>query len=136
MKYVLDACALLAYYNDEDGADYVEDILSKALNGDVAVSMHKVNLFEVYYDFLRSAGEDMANSTMASFESAPIKVVGTIANELMREAAKFKTSFKISVADAFALATAKLDGATLVTADHHEFDPIDKAGELEFLWIR
>jgi predicted nucleic acid-binding protein len=54
----------------------------------------------------------------------------------MKEAARFKLAFKMSVADSFALATAKLEDVTLITADHHEFDPIDEAGEIEFLWIR
>jgi predicted nucleic acid-binding protein len=136
MRYVLDACALIAYYNDEEGSESVESVLSEALNGDSDISIHHVNLFEVYYDLQRSGGEDKANKAMDSFGDSPIAVIDTFTNELMKEAARFKLSFKISVADAFALATAKLENATLVTADHHEFDAIEEAGELNFLWIR
>jgi predicted nucleic acid-binding protein len=136
MRYVLDACALIAYYNDEEGSDPVEDVLSEALNGDSDILMHRVNLFEVYYDLLRSSGEDETTKAMDSFSGSPIAVVDVITNELMKEAARFKLSYKISVADAFALATAKLENATLITADHHEFDPIEEAKELNFLWIR
>jgi predicted nucleic acid-binding protein len=136
MKYVLDACALIAYYNEEEGIDKVKNALSEAISGDSDVLIHRVNLFETYYDLLRTFGEDMTSKVMDSFENAPITVIDTITDELMREAARFKIAFKISVADAFALATARLENATLITADHHEFDLIDKAGELEFLWIR
>jgi predicted nucleic acid-binding protein len=69
-------------------------------------------------------------------KSLPIRFIEAISDPLIEEAATFKLSNKISVADSFALATAKMEGAKLVTSDHHEFDPIDKNGDMEFLWIR
>ena len=44
--------------------------------------------------------------------------------------------FWISLADSVALAFAKNREAELVTSDHHEFDALDKLGELSFFWIR
>ena len=136
MKYVLDACSLIAYYNREDGAEKIKDILSDTLSGNSDISMHRVNLFEVYYDLLRSNGEDRTKDIMDSFADSPIAVIDTIPDEVMKEAARFKLTYKISVADAFALATAKLEQAMLVTADHHEFDVIEKVGDVNFFWIR
>ena len=54
----------------------------------------------------------------------------------MKEAAYFKLTYKVSVADSFALATTKLEDATLVTADHHEFATIDAVNEVSILWFR
>ncbi|MDR1913985.1 MAG: hypothetical protein LBQ68_05820 [Clostridiales bacterium] len=55
----------------------------------------------------------------------------------MRQAGKFKSIHKrISLADAFAVAQTITSGGVLVTSDHHEFDVIDSAGTIEFLWIR
>jgi predicted nucleic acid-binding protein len=48
----------------------------------------------------------------------------------------FKANYKISVADSFALGLAKVNQAVLVSGDHHEFDIIEKAGELKFHWFR
>ena len=48
----------------------------------------------------------------------------------------FKINYKISVADSIALGLARTSQATLVSGDHHEFDIIDNAKELNFLWIR
>jgi predicted nucleic acid-binding protein len=136
MKYVLDACSLIAHFNEEDGASKVKSIILDAISSNSTIYIHRINLFEVYYDLLRSGGEDMASDAMASVDDFPIHIIDSITDELMKEAARFKLSYKISVADAFALATAKLEDATLVTADHHEFDIIDEANELSFFWFR
>ena len=44
MTFVLDACAIIAYLRDEEGADVVES----ALLGDDACVAHAVNVCEVY----------------------------------------------------------------------------------------
>jgi predicted nucleic acid-binding protein len=136
MKYVLDACSLIAYYNNEDGSLKVKPIIKEAVDGDSDILIHRVNLFEVYYDLSRASGEVFVKAAMKSFNDSPIRVIDTITDEAMKEAARFKLSYKISVADAFALATAKLEDATLVTADHHEFDAIEEANEISFFWFR
>ena len=136
MKYVLDACSLIAYFNDEEGSLTVKSILAEAVSGDTTVLIHRVNLFEVYYDLLRSGGEIMARTAMAFLYDSPVEIINIITDEIMEEAARFKLSYKISVADSFALAISKLEGATLITADHHEFNAIDEANELPILWFR
>ena len=42
----------------------------------------------------------------------------------------------LMIADAVALAQAFDEQAVLVTADHHELDAVNDAGEVEFLWLR
>jgi predicted nucleic acid-binding protein len=135
-KYVLDACSLIAHFNQEEGASEVKSIITRAISGDATVLMHRINLFEVYYDLLRSGGEEKTGEAMSEINDFPITIVDKITDALMKEAARFKLSYKISVADAFALATAKTEDATLVSADHHEFDAIDKAGEVPLFWFR
>ena len=56
MHYILDACALIAFLNDEEGANAIEDMLTQSAVGDVPVSMSIVNLLEVYYGELRDKG--------------------------------------------------------------------------------
>ena len=135
-KYVLDACSVIAYLTKEEGADAIEKLIHEAIDGDSELLMHKLNFYEVYYDTLRSQGKETAEIVFDTFKKLPVTIIESISDELMVEAARIKTGHSISVADSFALATARLHGATLVTSDHHEFNPVEDAGEIAFLWIR
>ncbi|MDR2855004.1 MAG: hypothetical protein LBV40_02460 [Methanomicrobiales archaeon] len=59
--YVLDACALIALLYDEEGADKVADVIYAADNGEATISLHKLNLLEVYYNAHRSCGKEQAD---------------------------------------------------------------------------
>jgi len=135
-KYILDACSVIAYFLKEDGADIVKNLIGDAIDNKTELSMHKLNLYEVYYDTWKSQGEETAVNMYNTFMKLPISIVDSISDEMMAEAARFKTKHNVSVADSFALATARLEGAALITSDHHEFDPVDKKGDIDFLWIR
>ena len=47
MNYFLDACALLAFLNDEEGADKIEDFLNQSAANTTSISMSIINLLEV-----------------------------------------------------------------------------------------
>ena len=130
--YVLDACALIAYINDEKGADVVEALL--AGKNHVVVSI--INVYEVYYDALRTSGEEKANSILEDIEGLPIKIIRNISKKAILEAAKFKVNYSISLADSIVLGLAVLLNAFIVTSDHHEFDVIEEKDSLNFHWIR
>ena len=42
--FVLDACSLIAFLNDEDGAEKVEEILCQADRHSSILFLHEVNL--------------------------------------------------------------------------------------------
>jgi len=52
------------------------------------------------------------------------------------EAGKFKSKYKISLADSIAIAESKINNGSLVTADHHEIEPIEKAEKINITWFR
>jgi predicted nucleic acid-binding protein len=81
-------------------------------------------------------GEPAALKFLETFKELPIETIDTITDPMLQEASRFKTSYRISVADSFALATAFLYEGKLVTSDHHEFDAIEKDNKLNFHWIR
>lgn len=56
MAYILDACALIAFLRDEDGADIVESTLI-----DQDCVAHAINFCEVYYDCLRREDKNSAD---------------------------------------------------------------------------
>ena len=51
-------------------------------------------------------------------------------------AARWKARGRLSLADAIALAVAEVRGLRLVSADHHELDPLETAGLVKIEWIR
>ena len=137
VRYVLDACAVIALLNKEEGADKVAALYEKTIHGEAELIMSKVNLLEVYYGYLKEDGEAFAEQQLTAIENSSVKINEIISNEILRQAGKVKGAHKrISLADSFAVAQAIVSNAVLVTTDHHELDAIDKAGIVEFLWIR
>ena len=70
------------------------------------------------------------------FKQLPINIYHEISDEIFTEAGRLKASYKISLADSVALAQAIVSGGALLTADHHEFDAIEKHEKIRFEWIR
>jgi PIN domain nuclease of toxin-antitoxin system len=136
-RYILDACALIAYLNDEEGADIVENIFDQALNGQTLISMGIVNLLEVYYGILRDLGLSKADEVLNECCSLPVKIINDISADVFKNAGRMKASYHVSLADSLALGLALTTGDFLLTADHHEFDAIEAAKEpIKFAWIR
>jgi predicted nucleic acid-binding protein len=137
VKYVLDACAVIALLNGESGAENVAGLYEKADNNEAELIMSKVNLLEVYYGYLKVDGETFAERQLTLIGSSRIRVIDVISDDIMRQVGKIKNIHrKISLADAFAVSQAILLDGILVTSDHHELDVVDQAGTAKFLWIR
>jgi len=136
MRYVMDACAILALLRDEPGADKVADILNAANKGNATIVMHKANLLEVYYDLLRTHGKEKANIILSEIKKRPIEIISEISDELFTEAGRLKATYKMSFADSFALAQAVVSDGALLTSDHHEFDVIEGKEKINFAWVR
>ena len=138
-NYLLDTCALLALYDNEKGADVVEGLLDSAKRGEVTLSMNAANLIEVYYDRIREIGSEAADTLIREIrERFPINIIEELSPAMVREAAYFKATGKMSAnrrfdADSILVATAQCTGTTVVTCDHVELEPIEKQGKILFL---
>ncbi len=130
-KYVLDSYAVIAYAKNEKGGDEVADLISKALTSDVELYLSVINWGEVYYITLRNQGKDKAELFKTTIARFPITIVEAN-KELTLHAAEFKAFNKMSYADAFAAALAKIKKAVLVTGDK-EFKALEK--EIKISWI-
>jgi len=135
-SFVLDTSALIAFLNDESGADVVESLFHEASNGDCVIIMNKYNLLEAYYGYLRANGEVFAENILKVVEDSNIMISDVLTNEIFRQAGKLKVNYKISLADSIALAQAAVDNAIIVTSDHHELDAVERDGKIQFLWVR
>jgi len=134
--YVLDACALIAFLNDEEGAHLVETLLCESTAQDVDLVMNRVNLLEIYYGVYRDDGIDEAKNVLAKIENLRVTIIDTLTDEVFYEAGKLKATNRISLADAIAIAEANVRDVELVTCDHHEFDTLVKEGKMAAYWIR
>jgi predicted nucleic acid-binding protein len=130
-RYVLDSYSLLAYAENEQGAEFVEDLLKKALADRAELFLCLINWGEMYYIALREGGKERAELYKNTFARYPITVVEAN-KEITLQAAEYKAYNKISYADAFAAATAKIKKAILVTGDR-EFKGLE--GEIKINWI-
>jgi predicted nucleic acid-binding protein len=134
--YILDACALIALLKDEVGADKVTAVFNAANNGGTTIAINRLNLLEVYYDAYRSRGKEQADRMVLELKKRPVTIQTEITDKVFEEAGRLKVSYKISIADSVALAEALVSNGVLLTADHHEFDIIERQEAIKFQWIR
>jgi predicted nucleic acid-binding protein len=128
---VLDSWALLAFFKGEAAADDVETLIHKATAEKVRLFLCVVNWGEVYYGMWRAGGQAAADDVAADLSRMPIELVEADLH-LTKQAAIYKATNKLSYADAFAAALAKIKGAELVTGDA-EFKPLEK--EIKINWL-
>ena len=130
-NFVLDTFSLIAYFEDEEGASKVADIIELSLHHETELFLSVINWGEMYYIALREGGEERAELYKSIIQRYPIIIVEAN-KELTLTAARFKAFHKMSYADAFAAALAKMKKAILVTGDK-EFKSVEK--EIKINWI-
>jgi uncharacterized protein len=132
---VLDSWALIAFFEDEPAAEQVELLLAKAEAGTHKLLLSAVNWGEIYYNTMREVSQEAAERTVKEISGLAIEIVGVDEKNLdyVRQAAIYKATRKLSYADAFAAALAKIRNAELVTGDR-EFKQVED--EIDIAWLR
>ena len=120
MKKVIDTEAILAFYLDEPGADRMEELLRKSLDGSLECFLNIINLSEFYYILARRSRE-VADEKEKNLRSYAVKIVPVNDDSIWKEAVRIKASHSLSLGDAFAAATAKVLKADLVAGFDKEF---------------
>jgi predicted nucleic acid-binding protein len=128
---VLDSYALMAFFEDESGADLVRELILKAEEKKVNLLMSVVNLGEVWYSIARTNSHEIADQYIGEIRGMAIEIVD-VDWQLTRQAAAFKVNGNISYGDCFAAALAKMNKAELITGDK-EFKSLE--GEIKISWI-
>jgi PIN domain nuclease of toxin-antitoxin system len=134
LTYLLDACALIAVLRNEKGADTVKKLFEQTLSDQITVYMCSVNLLEVYYDQLY-INRNKAEEVFDAVNDSCIEIID-YSTEFVRESARVKTNYAVSLADSALLGTASYLGIPVVSSDHSEFDAIEQEKKLTFLFIR
>lgn len=128
-KKVLDAFALLAYLEGDNGHLRVKEMLGSS---GLDLLMNAVNAGEAFYILARARGLREADYFLnVILPSLPITVVDNSFEQVI-EAARLKAAHALSFADCFAAATAARERAALVTGDR-EFEKLGRAVAIDWL---
>jgi predicted nucleic acid-binding protein len=132
--YVIDASAMIAYLRAEPGGQVVRDLLQDPAHQCFA---HAINFCEVYYDFYRADGGELTDAAVRDLWRAGISCRDDLSPSFWQSAGALKAlQRRISLADCFAVTLARNLSGALVTADHHEFDPLVASGRYAISFIR
>ena len=135
----MDASALIAYLRGEDGSGVVEQLL---LDASANCCVHAVNICEVFYEFVRAAGPDVAHRAVQDLDEVGLVVREDMDADLWQQAGALKAHSlvalrnRMSLADAFGLALAKRLEYDFVTSDHRELDAIAESGDVRITFFR
>ena len=128
---VLDAWAVMALLTNEPEQGAVQSVLAQACENQDRVMMSVVNAAEIWYNIARRFSLAEAETTHAELTDLGIEFIPADW-ELSRLAADFKARHRMSLADCYAAALARREGASLITGDR-EFESVEQ--EIEVTWI-
>ena len=130
--YLFDSHALLAFFQNETGADAVARIFRKAMKAGDERFICLINLGEILYMTKRRFGDAKKMEVLTRVHQLGIRIL-SIPDSLVYDAAEMKAEYPISYADCFAVACARNHSAALVTGD-----PAFKivAHLAKIIWIR
>ncbi len=128
---LLDSHAALVYLKGEKGHEKVKAALAVAEKSGTPLLISEINIGEICYIILRARPSNHLDDFLSQFLSLPIRPVPADF-DLIIEAAKIKASYPLSYADAFAVATALRNDATIITGDP-EFKAVAKLVSIEWL---
>ena len=114
MTIVFDACAVIAYLNNEQGADKVEAYI---LDTQRPCVIHAVNAYEVHYLTMRALGRQIADEAIRSIQDAGVLILEDLDETFWKDAAGYKARGRLSPPDTFAIALANRLGGEVVTCD-------------------
>ncbi len=130
-RYILDSYAMIAFFENEAGADKTAEVLHEIVQKKAKGYMSVINWGELYYNTVREAGISEAQLVLDHFGQYPIQLVDAD-KALTFEAAKLKAIHRIAYADCFAAALSVNLKAHLVTGDR-EFERL--ASKIDIYWI-
>jgi len=131
-RLTFDSEPILAFYAGEEGGELVNVLLKKIQKSEIEGYINILNLTEIYY-ILSRASSKIAEEKQRELHLYGLEVVPIEDNGLWREAGKIKIEHSLSLADAFAVATAQSLKSQLVVGSDREFKGL---GNLKLLRIR
>ncbi len=131
-KLVFDSHALLAFLEDDRGADFVANALGMADQGSLECYLSIVNWGEVYYSILRAKGDRRAQEATFVLDQLPIEIVNMDLH-LVRRASTIREQYRIPNGLCFAASLAASLGCPVMTGDL-TFRRLEE--EIQILWLK
>ena len=119
-RVTFDTEAVLAFYLGEDGGEVVKDAFLKVQDSEVEGYINIINLAEIYCILCR-VDPKLAEEKERNLRLFGVKVVPIDDNGLWQEASRIKSQHPMSLADAFAAATARMRKSTLMVGSDEDF---------------
>ncbi len=114
--FVLDTSALLTYIEDEEGSEYLENLLVAAEKEDVIIYVCFISLTEVFYITMQEKDEPEASRRVRLIQSLAVRIEES--NESINlKAGKIKAANSVSLADAYIAGLCQELGGILVHKD-------------------
>ncbi len=116
MIKIFDAFAVLCWMQEEPGSAYINHLMEEAEKKAIKIHISAINVGEIFYRLHKSGKSKVAASFLSDIKRKvfPWQVVPAT-NTRVWEAAKLKGEYRISYADAFAMALARETGGEIVT---------------------
>ena len=130
-KVVIDTNVIMSLLKGEPGAEKMAGIIKECADSGVEMLMSSVNFGELYYLTLRSSSEEKAEALYPLLTAMPIRIIEPDII-MVKNAGKLKAFKKMSLADCYAAALAKVEKASLITADR-EFKEVEE--EIHIIWV-
>ena len=131
---VLDSWGLIAWLQGEEPArSKVHELLERSARGETKLGISLINVGEVFYLIAKRLGPVLAERFLADLAAIPIQPLLPDRRSILN-AARLKSRYPISYADAFAVETARQQNAILVTGDP-ELWRLSKHEPVELLWV-
>jgi ribonuclease VapC len=118
---------------EEPARAKVRELLERASRGEARVSISLINVGEIFYLIAKRHGAALAERFLADLAMMPIQAL-LADRKLILGAARLKSRYPISYADAFAVETAREQNAILVTGDP-ELWQLSQREPIEILWL-
>lgn len=128
---IYDSFAILKLFQKERHYDKVAGLLGKDLKNKQSPLLQIINFGEVIYRTKKDFGEEAKIRAIRNVIRLGFRIIPA-SDSLVYAAAELKGSYSISYADAFLLATALREKATIVTGDP-EFKKVESLCHIE--WV-
>ncbi len=126
-SFVMDTSALMAFIEQEEGAERVRDIL----RGE-SIIIPWLSILEIVYISQRELGEEEALTRYALLKKLDAEIIWEADEALLLNAARIKSAHSLSLADSVIAAIATQHNAILIHKDP-EYEQLQNVVEMEKL---
>jgi predicted nucleic acid-binding protein len=115
---VLDSSAVLALWNDEEGADWVADLFQKGKK----IYLSFMTVMECRYRIWKNIDRQESDKFSAYLDLLPVEIIWG-SEAILEKATEIKANYNLSVGDSWIIATAVVTSSLLVHKDP-EFEQV------------